>query len=71
MAESKEELNSLLIKMKESKKARLEINIQKIKITAPYLSFLLEMLLIFLTRETLNIYCKWNYLFHQNNSIGL
>ena len=32
MAESKEELKSLLIKVKESEKAGLEINIQKLKI---------------------------------------
>ena len=34
MAESEEELKSLLIKMKESEKVGLKINIQKIKIMA-------------------------------------
>ena len=34
MAESKEELNSLLMKVKESEKAGLKLNIQKTKITA-------------------------------------
>ena len=34
MAESKEELKSLLMKVKESEKAVLELNIQKMKIMA-------------------------------------
>ena len=34
MAESKEELKSLLMKVKESEKAGLKLNIQKTKITA-------------------------------------
>ena len=35
MAESKEELKSLLMKVKESEKAGLKLNIQKTKIMAP------------------------------------
>ena len=35
MAESKEELKRLLMKVKESKKAGLKLNIQKTKIMAP------------------------------------
>ena len=34
MAESKEELKSLLMKMKESEKAGLKLNVQKMKIMA-------------------------------------
>ena len=35
MAESKEELKSLLMKVKESEKAGLKLNIQKMKVMAP------------------------------------
>ena len=35
MAESKEELKSLLMKVKESEKAGFKLNIQKMKIMAP------------------------------------
>ena len=39
MAESKEELKSLLMKVKESEKAGLKLNIQKTKIMDPVPSF--------------------------------
>ena len=39
MAESEEELKSLLMKVKESEKVGLKLNIQKTKIVQPVLSF--------------------------------
>ena len=65
MAESKEELKSILMKVKESERAGLKLNIQKIKIMAsgPITSWqingeTMETVTVFIFRASKN-HCRW------------